>query len=146
MYYYCVSTPPALAPRILPQLDDATRSYWTAGADGQLRIAHCGSCQRYVHPPQDGCGDCGGALEFVAVSGEGTVFTHTVAHQQFHPDVPTPLVIALVELVEQPGLRLATNIVDCNPDAVVSGMAVRVHFEQHGAVFMPVFAPARPLI
>ena len=73
---------------------------------------------------------------------QATLFTYTVAHQQFHPAVPTPFVIALVELVEQPGLRLVTNLVDCDPDSLTTGMALRVRFEQHGETFMPVFAPA----
>jgi uncharacterized OB-fold protein len=135
----------AQAPRILPELDEVSAPYWTGGAVGELRIAHCGSCGRYTHPPRPDCPNCGTAMQFVAVSGDGVVFTYTVAGQQFHPDVPTPFVIALVELDEQPGLRVATNIVDCDPAAVVSGMPVRVRFEEHGEVFVPVFAPARPL-
>jgi uncharacterized OB-fold protein len=136
----------AEAPRTLPTLDDSSRPYWTAGAAGELRIAHCGGCRRYFHPPRAGCPDCGGALEFVAVSGDATLFTYTVAFQQFHPAVPTPFVIALVELAEQPDLRLVTNIVDCEPAALVSGMPLQVRFEQHdldtGTVFVPVFAPS----
>ncbi|WP_412457797.1 Zn-ribbon domain-containing OB-fold protein [Mycolicibacterium elephantis] len=137
-----MTTTPSSAPRILPELDDSSRPYWTGGAAGELRIAHCGSCRRFFHPPFDGCPDCGGAVEFVAVSGEGTVFTYTVTYQQFHPDVPTPFVIALVELNEQQGLRLVANIVDCDPSAMMCGMPVRVRFEQYGSVFVPVFAPA----
>ncbi len=102
-----------------------------------------------MHPPQNGCPACGSDLSYAAVSGEGTLFTFTVAHQQFHPDVPTPFVIALVELAEQPGLRLVANIVDCDPDALVCGMSVRVRFERHDRsgepLFVPVFVPAAPL-
>ncbi|MEB3031225.1 OB-fold domain-containing protein [Mycolicibacter sp. MYC340] len=130
---------------MLPELDEVSAPYWTGGAVGELRIAHCGSCRSYLHPPRGACPDCDAALEFRTVSGNGTLFTFTVNYQQFHPDVPTPFVIALVELDEQPGLRVATNIVDCDPAAVVSGMPVRVRFEEHGEVFVPVFAPARPL-
>lgn len=140
-----MSTSPAFAktpPRILPALDESSRPYWTGGANGDLLIAHCGACQRFVHPAPQTCPDCSGALASVAVSGDATLFTYTVAYQQFHPDVPTPFVIALVELDEQPGLRLVTNIVGCDVDALVAGMRVRVRFEQHGQVFVPVFAPA----
>ncbi|WNG89271.1 OB-fold domain-containing protein [Mycobacterium sp. ITM-2016-00317] len=145
-----MSTSPVSAkpPRILPAVDDWSRPYWTGGADGRLRIAFCRDCGQYVHPPRQGCPDCAGELEFVAVSGDATLFTYTVAHQQFHPDVPTPFVIAVVELAEQPGLRMVTNIVECDPAALVSGMPLRVRFERHeleaGAVFVPVFAPASP--
>ena len=136
----------AFAPRILPGLDDANREFWTAGADGVLRIAHCGACGRYVHPPRGVCPDCRGGLKFRTVSGRGTVLTFTVAHQQFHPDVPTPFVIAVVELPEQEGLRLTTNLVGCDTDEVRSDMPVEVRFERHerggSELFVPVFVPA----
>lgn len=140
-----MTTSPLLAPRILPELDESSRPYWTGGAAGELRIAHCGSCARFIHPPRDVCPECGSRLGYLAVSGEGTLFTFTIAHQQFHPDVPTPFVVALVELDEQRGLRVVTNIVDCDPASLASGMLVRVRFEQHDSLFVPVFAPAEPL-
>lgn len=136
------------APRRLPE-PDGPSSYWTAGASGKLCIAHCDSCRRFVHPPQDGCPDCGSVLSYVAVSGAATLFSYTVAHQQFHPDVPTPFVIALVEIVEQPGLRLVTNIVDCDPEYLKCGMPLQVRFERHEhhgePRYVPVFTPAAPL-
>jgi uncharacterized OB-fold protein len=61
--------------------------------------------------------------------------------------VPPPYVIAIVELAEQTGLRVVTNIVDCEPDSVIIGMSVEVRFEEHAldgdTVFAPVFAPRR---
>lgn len=143
-----VTTSPVLAdaPRTLPPLDDTTRPFWTSGADGVLRIPHCPPCAQFVLPPRDGCADCGAELELVAVSGDATLFTHTVAYQQFHPAVPTPFVIAVVELPEQPDLRMVTNVVDCEPDALVAGIPLKVRFERHdhesGPVFVPVFTPA----
>lgn len=132
---------PAPIPRTLPEIDEWSRPFWTAGATGKLHIAHCPSCRKYLHPPRPQCRDCGATPEFLAVSGLGTVFTFTVAHQQFHPAVPTPFVIALVELDEQADLRLVTNIVDCDPDAVTTGMRVKVGFERQDEVFVPVFSP-----
>ena len=55
-----------------------------------------------------------------------------------------PFVIAIVELVEQEGLRFLTNIVGCPPEEVVIGMPVRVTFEQHEDVWLPLFAPDAP--
>jgi len=58
-----------------------------------------------------------------------------------------PYVIAIVELEEQADLRIATNIVDCEPDSVYIGLPVDVRFERHEVdgedVFFPVFAPRR---
>jgi uncharacterized OB-fold protein len=122
------------------------RALWSRDTDGRLLIERCNDCARWVHPPRGQCPQCGAPLVARPVSGRGTVFTYTVNFHPYNPAVPTPYVIAIVELAEQPGLRLATNIVDCEPDSVVCGMPVELRFEQHGtgaeAQFMPVFAPA----
>jgi hypothetical protein len=131
----------ANAPRILPPLTDVNRPFWTGGAHGDLLIQRCESCARWIHPPTDHCARCGEALEFAPVSGTGTVFTFTENFQQFHPDVPPPYVIAIVELDEQADLRLPTNIVNADAATLECGMPVRVLFEQNGDVFVPVFEP-----
>lgn len=67
----------------------------------------------------------------------------TVNHQQWFPSLPTPYVVAIVELAEQPGLRMLTNVVGCDPEEVRSGMAVEVAFEQlSAAIWLPVFRPS----
>jgi hypothetical protein len=76
-----------------------------------------------------------------AVSGRGVVFASTVNFYQFHPDVPPPNVIAIVELVEQADLRVPTNVVRWGTEVPPIGLAVQVLFEQHGEVFVPVFEP-----
>jgi uncharacterized OB-fold protein len=134
--------PPAVAARMLPTIDDHNRAFWTGGADGKLMITRCTQCNLWVSPPTADCPHCGGALEAQPVSGRGTVFTYTVNHQPFNPGVPLPYVIAIVELDEQQDLRIASNIVDCEPDSVYIGMRVEVRFERHDSAYMPVFAPA----
>lgn len=119
--------------------------FWTGGADGRLRITRCTRCGLWVSRPAEDCPDCGGAFEARPVSGRGTVHTYTINHQPFNPAVPVPYVIAIVELVEAPELRIATNIVDCEPDSVHVGLAVEVRFERHdtddGVFYAPVFVP-----
>jgi hypothetical protein len=72
------------------------------------------------------------------------VFTYTVNYQPFNPAVPVPYVIAIVALDEQADLRIAANIVDCEPDSVYVGLPVEVRLERDvvdDSVFVPVFAP-----
>ena len=133
-------TPTVVAPRILPPLTDANRAFWTGGSRGELVIMRGHDSQRLVHPPEDAM-PADGPLEPVVVSGKGTVYTFTVNHQPYHPDVPPPYVIAIVELAEQADLRVPTNIVNCPIDEVSVGMPVRVVFEEHGEVFVPLFEP-----
>jgi len=114
----------------------------SAEPTSQLLIEHCGDCARWVHPSAGECRECGGALVARPVSGTGTVFTYTVNYHAFNPDLPTPYVIAIVELAEQSGLRVAANIVDCAPDSVKCGMPVDLLPDQRGAGGAPLFGPA----
>jgi len=139
------AAPPAIPARMLPKLHVHNRALWTGGAGGQLMISRCEECDLWVSPPAAECPDCGEALVPRAVSGRGTVFTYTVNYQPFNPAVPVPYVIAIVQLEEQADLRIASNIVGCEPDSVVIGLPVEVRFERqeidHESVFVPVFAP-----
>jgi uncharacterized protein len=128
------------APRILPTLTDLNRPFWTGGSKGELLVQRCAACHRWTHPESIRCA-CGGALTHEAVCGTGTIFTFTVNHQSFHPDVPPPYVIAIVELDDQAGLRIPTNIVHGDPATLECGTPVRVLFEPCGDIFFPVFAP-----
>ena len=58
-----------------------------------------------------------------------------------------PYVIGLVELVEQAGLRLTTNIVNCPLERLAIGMPLRVVFEiLNDDVALPLFEPAEAVM
>src|SRR5665811_1473184 len=98
-------------------------SFWQSGADGRLRLQHCHDCDRFHHPPQPVCPYCHStALDPAAVAGRGTVATYTVNHQPFMPGFDPPYVIALVEVDEDPTIRLCTNLVDIEPADVEIGL------------------------
>ncbi|OBK71222.1 Zn-ribbon domain-containing OB-fold protein [Mycobacterium sp. 1274761.0] len=137
--------PDAAPARMLPALNEHNRAFWTGGRDGRLHIPWCSRCGKWMVPPQKDCPVCDDELDARPVSGKGTVFTYTVNHQPFNPAVPVPYVIVIVTLDEQDDLRIATNIVDCEPDSVYVGLPVEVRFERHELngedVFVPLFAP-----
>jgi acetyl-CoA acetyltransferase/uncharacterized OB-fold protein len=128
--------------RPLPQPTLASAEFWSAGADGVLRVLRCADCGAYTHPPLPRCRSCrGDRVAMSPVSGRGVVAGFTVNHQQWLPDFPPPYVIAVVALEEDDGVRLTTNIVGCPAADVRIGMAVRVLFEKAGDVFVPLFEP-----
>jgi acetyl-CoA acetyltransferase/uncharacterized OB-fold protein len=128
--------------RPLPEPTLSSEPFWISGADGRLRIARCAACERYHHPPQPICPYCRAAeVSLTAVSGRATVAGFTVNHQQWLPDFPPPYVVAVIAIEEDPGARLTTNIVGCPPDDVTIGMPVRVRFERHQDLFIPLFEP-----
>lgn len=129
--------------RPLPRLDNDNRAFWTGGADGELRLHQCQDCQAFIHPPRPVCRSClSEHVKAVAVAGTGVVDTYTVNCQKFSPTAEVPFVIARVAIDGAPGVILTTNIVDCPVDAVDIGDRVRVKFEQHGDVWLPLFVKA----
>ncbi|MCB2072224.1 MAG: OB-fold domain-containing protein [Novosphingobium sp.] len=127
--------------RKLPALTRETEAFWTGGKDGQLLIQRCSQCGTYQHPPLPMCSTC--RTETVApaqVSGKGRVKTYTVNHQAWLPGLTEPFAIAAIELDEQPELYVFSNIL-AQPDAVRSGMRVKVSFENHEDVWLPMFVP-----
>lgn len=130
--------------RVLPALDETNTFFWTSGADGRLRFLRCAGCGYFLHPPGPRCPQCGGTdLSPAAVSGRGAVHTFTVNHQPWVGEAD-PYVIAIVELDEQDGLRLTTNIVGCAVDDVAIGMPVQVVFEDRDPVWFPLFEKVTP--
>jgi hypothetical protein len=128
--------------RVLPRVTPETAHFWTGGEHGELRFLRCRECGTYIHPPTPLCpDDLSRDLVVEPVSGRATVATFTVNHQAWYPGLDLPYVIAIVEIEEQPSVRLMTNIVGCGPDAVRIGMAVRVVFEQYDDVWLPLFTP-----
>jgi uncharacterized OB-fold protein len=128
----------------VPRIDEENEPFWTGGVDGHLKITRCADCGYWLHPPTPRCGRC--YSERVAptpVSGRGRVYTYTVNEHAWMPGLEVPYVVAVVELEEQPGLRLLTNIVGCSPREVAIDMPVQVEFVERGAVFVPVFGPTK---
>jgi uncharacterized protein len=133
------------AVRIIPERQEHNRAFWTGGGRQELLIQRCTKCSLWVSPPTSDCPACGGELLAQPVSGRGEVFTYTVNYHPFNPSVPLPYTIAIVQLEEQADLRIAANIVGCEPDSVHVGLPVQVAFERQDfeddTVYAPVFTP-----
>ncbi len=128
--------------RVEPHVTPENEHFWRGGEHGELRFLRCDACAVWVHPPAPVCPAClGRALSVAAASGRAEVVTFTINHQPWIPGFDPPYVVAIVELPEQAGLRLTTNIVGCAPEAVRIGMRVRVVFEEREHAWIPLFEP-----
>jgi uncharacterized protein len=124
--------------RPLPQPDADTAFFWEGTRNGQLLILHCDACDRWVHYPKPVCPRCGGPVAPKQASGRGVVHTYTVTHNSV-PGFEPPFAVVLVELEEQTGLRVVSNLVDVAPDEVEIGMPVEVVFQEVEDVVLPLF-------
>ena len=129
--------------RPLPALEPRTEAYWRACRAGRLEFTRCVSCRHFIHPSRPICPKCRGRnLDVAPVSGRARLHSYTVNHQRWYPGQEVPYVIGLVELIEQPNLRLMTNIINCPIERVQIGMWLRVVFETvSDEVALPLFEP-----
>lgn len=129
----------------VPVPDEVTAPFWEAANRGVLAIQHCGSCERYVHPPEAVCPHCQATdLVFREVSGRARVYTHTVVRDNITRGFAEgePYVIGIIELVEQERLVLVANVVGAAPEEVRIGMPLRVTFERlTDDISLPQFEP-----
>jgi uncharacterized OB-fold protein len=121
------------SPKPLPAIDDLTRPFWHAAALHRLVIQHCQECNYFNHPPRPLCDAClSQHLEFVPVSGRGTVYSYTVMHQPniagFEKEVP--YINVLVELDEQPRLFMVSYLPISEREKIRIGGRVEVTFEK----------------
>jgi uncharacterized OB-fold protein len=106
-------------------MDEITEPWWRATRDRRLTVQRCMECGHRQHYPRALCTGCGGmSLEFVAVSGRGTVDSFTVVHRSPGPGFDVPYVVARVRLAEGP--LLLTHLVGREPDAWSCDDSVRV--------------------
>lgn len=123
----------AAALRPLPLRDEVTAPFWEGCRRGELRMQRCAECARYRFPPRPMCPRClSFAAEWVLVSGEGSIYSFVICHPPVLPafQAQVPFAVALVELAEDPALRLLGGVLDTPPDRLRIGQKVRVEFEE----------------
>ena len=125
----------------LPSPDALTRPFWDACRRGVLEVSGCRGCGHRFLPAAPCCPRCwSDEVTPSGVSGRGRVFSFAVYRRTYHPGMPAPYVVALIELDEGP--RLVSNVVGCEPEEVDVDMPVRVVFEEVENFMLPRFAPA----
>lgn len=132
----------------LPEIDDFTRPYWDAAAEGRLLLRRCGECGKAHHYPREFCPACWAGEDRVAwetASGRATLYTWSVIHRNDLPPFGerTPYVAAVVDLAEGP--RMMTEVVGAQGDDLRVGMDLGVTFREAAeGVWVAVFEVAEP--
>ncbi|MEZ0091539.1 Zn-ribbon domain-containing OB-fold protein [Streptacidiphilus sp. EB129] len=135
-----------------PDIDDFSRAYWDAAAQGRLLLRRCAACGRAHHYPREFCPHCWSEdVSWERASGLATLYTWSVVYANDLPPFRDrlPYVAAVVELAEGP--RMMSTVVDCDPETLCIGMALHVSFPTVGSqledgvdtVAAPVFRPAQ---
>jgi uncharacterized OB-fold protein len=115
---------------IPPAVTEETEAFWTAAADGRLVVEACGDCGAESFPPRGICRSCRSRSTGPAeITGPGVVYSYTVNHQRWMPDLEVPYAMVLVEFPDHPGVRVVGRLRGADPEDVTVGTAVDVGFE-----------------
>lgn len=132
----------------LPEITPVNQPFWDGAKAGKLMMQRCKHCESWVFCPRPICVECNSDdLEWVTMSGKGTVFSFTIirevvghALRGFAPDIP--YVTAWIDLDEGP--RFCSNVTGCSIESVSIGMRVEVVFEAaEEGIVLPKFKPSQ---
>ncbi len=129
--------------RPLPAPDEVSHFFWEAAADHRLVLQRCRSCTKLQYPPEVCCVHCQAEdFDLTETSGRGKIYSYAVVDRPLHAGFvdSLPYVVVFVELDDQPGLRIVTNLVEIPAGTTLScGMPVEVGFEDRGPMTLPQF-------
>lgn len=119
----------------LPQPTSTSQPFWDGLKAHEVHIQQCEECGHWVFFPRTHCPECGSdRLTWRKVTGEGTLYSYTVARIPTLPEFTDemPQLLAVVELDEGPHLN--TTLVGVEPEAIMIGQRVRPVFDERPGV------------
>lgn len=115
----------------LPLPTPTSQPYWDGLKAHQVRIQQCEACSHWIFYPRAHCPVCAsGKLAWRDISGNGTLYSFTVARVPTLPEFTDemPQLLAVVQLDEGPHLN--TTLVGAEPEAWQIGQRVRPVFDE----------------
>jgi hypothetical protein len=119
-----------------------SKPFWEGAKDKKLMLQYCPQSGKYQFYPRPVSVYTGKRdLEWREASGKGCIYSFSLSYKAPPPfkDVK-PYIVASVELEE--GVRILTNIINCDPKTVKIDMPVRLAWVLAGTSNYPVFEPA----
>jgi uncharacterized protein len=114
----------------VPTPTPTSAPFWDGLKEGVVKLQKCNECGVWVFYPRSRCSNClSDSLEWREVSGNGTLYTFTIARQPTSPHFSSevPQQLAVVELDE--GVRLTTTLVNVREADIKIGMRLKPYFE-----------------
>ena len=142
-----------MAHTVLPDVAEADAApFWQAAQRGILTVQRCVACSKLRFPPRPFCVCGSDESSWVEMSGRARLWSWCVSHgptlAAFQGSVP--FVIALVELLEDPAVRMVGNLVvadgaginEVDPATLSLGLPLRVAFASVAeGVSLPLWVP-----
>ena len=135
----------------LERLPDYEQGFWEGSRNGELRIQQCSDCGLFRHLPMPMCPQCSSLnYDWTKVSGRGVVYSYVIVRHPVHPAIAekdqVPYNVCMIELEEQAGLRICSNVLNIAPEDIHIDMPVQATFipaVDEPNIALPVFLPAQ---
>jgi uncharacterized protein len=131
----------------VPGRSALTAFYWEAVEAHRLDLLRCQDCGHFIHYPKPVCRYCLSTnLAPQTVSGEGSLYSYSEIMQAPHPYFvdKLPYLIGIIDIQEEPGIRVPTGLLDCTRDQLRCGMPMQITFRDlTSTLTLPFFHPAR---
>jgi len=138
-----VSPAPPVDERPYPVHDPDSAPFWAATAGRRLVVPHCPRCVRLHYPPAPRCVRCLRPLDtWQEVSGHGTLRAWTTVHAGLVAGLEVPYVVAEVELDEQPGLVITSNLLGAGQPRVGDRVELQWSRPYPDGTRLPLFRPS----
>ncbi|MBL4681576.1 MAG: OB-fold domain-containing protein [Pseudomonadales bacterium] len=129
--------------RPLPKFDEAdTAEFWAGTKEKEFRYQQCDNCQKIIFYPRRTCTGCTNSQLIWKVSnGLGKIYTFSIVRLSYHPffKQQLPYVVAWIDIDEGP--RILSNVVGCDAEDVKIGTEVKLEWEIHENLNIPLFEP-----
>ncbi|MFA5771915.1 MAG: Zn-ribbon domain-containing OB-fold protein [Thermoplasmata archaeon] len=114
----------------------AVPRFWREiGSRYNFQASKCRKCGKIFFPPRDMCSECRrasiGMMQDIQLPDEGKILSYTTIHngpEAFKMQIPYTM--AIIEI--DGGVRLTSQIVDCDPSKLRIGMKVKSVFRRIG--------------
>lgn len=107
------------------------REFWDSCRAGAMALQRCSACRRFRYPPRSVCPFCLSVdARWMPVRGTGTVYVALVVYPRSRDPQHATSSLVIVELDE--GVRMWSNVVGCDPEAVAIGDRVRLIYDDAG--------------
>lgn len=128
---------------VVPVPTAVSKPFWEGTKIHKLLVPKCRNCGKKHFYPRRWCPECAGEeFDWVELSGKGKIYSFTEVKAGAAPEFEQalPYVVALVELED--GIRMLTNIVECDPEKLECDAEVEVVFEKlTDEITLPKFRP-----
>ncbi|MCM3322870.1 MULTISPECIES: Zn-ribbon domain-containing OB-fold protein [Cytobacillus] len=119
----------------IPLKNEDNAPFWDAADRHELFLQKCHTCQQFAHPPGPACAKCGSSdltWENLGTDIKGRVYSYVISHRPFLPGFQndTPLVIAVIELVTYPEVKMIGNILNHAIEDIHIGMEVEMTWQK----------------